>query len=291
MKHRCSAAAVVIFVLVSALGAADQPKGHLLIIGGGKRGNAIMEKFVELAGGSQAKVVVFPMASGYPHEVGPEQAQELLALGCGEARVLTIDRGQADSDSVLALLAGVTGVFFSGGDQSRLTAVLKGTRVEDRLHQLYANGAVIGGTSAGAAVMSEVMITGDERRPVADSTFNQITADNIVTAAGFGFIKTAIVDQHFVRRRRHNRLISLVLEQPKLLGLGIDEGTALWVKPDQTCEVIGDNAVMVYDATRARTLRDSEGYGLRASDLRLHVLRHGARFDLKAKKVLQLAPR
>lgn len=291
MKHRFGGGAVVLFVLVSALGAAGQPKGHLLIIGGGKRGAAIMEKFVALAGGSRARVVVFPMASGYAHEVGPEQAQELLALGCGEARALNLTRSQADSDSVLALLAGVTGVFFSGGDQSRLTAVLKGTRVEGRLHELYAAGAVLGGTSAGAAVMSEVMITGDERRPVADSTFNQIEAENIVTAPGFGFVRTAIVDQHFVRRRRHNRLISLVLEQPKLLGLGIDEGTALWVKPDQTFEVIGDHGVIVYDATQARTQQDSETRGLRASGVRMHVLRTGARFDLKSKKVLQLAPR
>ncbi|MDZ7267134.1 MAG: cyanophycinase [candidate division KSB1 bacterium] len=291
MKHRLGGGALVIMVLLSAFDAAGRPKGHLLIIGGGKRGAAIMEKFVELAGGDRAKVVVFAMASSYAHEVGPEQAEELRRLGCGEVSALNIDRRQADTDSVLALLQGVTGVFFSGGDQSRLTAVLQGTKVEARLHELYAGGAVLGGTSAGAAVMSAVMITGEERRPVADSTFNQIEADNIVTARGFGFLKTAIVDQHFVRRRRHNRLISLVLEQPQLAGLGIDEGTAIWVKPDQTFEVIGDHCVIVYDASKARLQHDRANHGLRASGVQMHVLRHGAQYDLKAKKVLHLMPR
>jgi cyanophycinase len=188
-------------------------------------------------------------------------------------------------------LEGTTGVFFSGGDQSRLTAVLKGTKVEARLHQLYENGAVLAGTSAGAAVMSAVMITGEERRPAADSSFNIIEAENIVTAPGFGFLQDAIVDQHFVRRKRHNRLISLVLEKPHLIGIGIDEATAIWVKSDRTFEVIGDNGVVVYDATHARVARDPSGYGLRANDLRMQILRHGAIFDLKSKKVSRLAER
>ncbi|MGH7495228.1 MAG: cyanophycinase [bacterium] len=279
--------ALVLLSVASSLVA--QPKGHLLIIGGGKRGAAIMEKFVQLSGGAKARVVVLPMASSYADEVGPEQAQELKETGCGEVATLNLTRIQADSDSILQLLDGATGIFFSGGDQSRLTAALKGTRVEARLHRLYESGAVMAGTSAGAAVMSAVMITGEERRPAADSSFNIIEAENIVTAPGFGFLQDAIVDQHFVRRKRHNRLLSLVLEKPHLIGIGIDEATAIWVKPDRTIEVIGDNGVVVYDATQARVARDQSGYGLRANDMRMHVLRHGAIFDLKSKKVKRLA--
>lgn len=273
----------------SAALAQTHAKGHLLIIGGGDRGEQIMETFVRLAGGEKAKVVIFPMASGYANEVGPETVEEFKQLGISNAQALNIDRAQANTDSVLSLMEGVTGVFFSGGDQSRLTAVLKGTKVEALLHQLYHGGAVIAGTSAGAAVMSEVMITGDQRRPVGDSTFNKIEADNIVTTDGFGFIKNAIVDQHFVRRRRHNRLLSLVMEKPGLLGIGIDEATAAWIKPDQRLEVVGENAVIVYDATDAKIARDAPSQSLAAANLRLHVLRHGAVFDLRSKKVARMS--
>lgn len=275
-------------LLIGATNVAAQPQGHLVIIGGGSRTEKIMTKFVELSGGKSAKIVVFPMASGVPDESGPEHAQEIKEHGAGEAFSLKLTRRQAEMDSALQLLNGVTGVFFTGGDQSRLTAALKGTKVETWLHQFYQRGGVLAGTSAGAAVMSQIMITGDQRRPVADSSFNTIEAENIITSAGFGFIGDAIVDQHFVRRRRHNRLISLVLENPKLLGIGIDESTAIWVKPDHTFEVLGESAVLVYDATKGKSQRDASGYFLRGEGMRLHVLRHGAIYDLRAKKVKRL---
>jgi cyanophycinase len=160
--------------------------------------------------------------------------------------------------------------------------------VEARLHRLYEQGAVLAGTSAGAAVMSAVMITGEERRPTADSAFNTIAMENIVTSAGFGFIQNAIIDQHFVRRKRYNRLLSLVLENSKLLGLGIDEATAIWVKPDGTFEVIGENAVIVFDAAPAKIEKDSASFGLRAAEIKMHVLRHGAIYDLNSRKVKKL---
>jgi cyanophycinase len=286
----------IVVALMAALAALEsqtpsaQPHGHLIIIGGGRRDTTMMQTFIRLAGAERAKIIVFPMASSIANEVGPNQAKELRNYGARETMVLNITNAQANSDSVRQLLEGVTGVFFSGGDQSRLTAALKGTAVEAWLHEFYARGGVIAGTSAGAAVMSEVMITGDERRPVADSTFNTIEAENIVTRAGFGFLRNAIIDQHFVRRKRHNRLLSLVLENPQLVGLGIDEDTAIWVKPDQTFEVIGAGPVLVIDATKAQVQRDDGGYGLRAQGIRLHVLRNGAVYDLRKSKVTRLNP-
>jgi cyanophycinase len=268
--------------------AAAQPKGHLVIIGGGSRTEKIMARFVELCGGKNAKIAVFPMASSVPDESGPEQAQEIKDLGAGAAFSLKLTRRQAELDSALQLLNGVTGVFFTGGDQSRLTAALKGTKVETWLHQFYQRGGVLAGTSAGAAVMSQIMITGDLHRPVGDSTFNTIEAENVVTTNGFGFITDAVVDQHFVRRRRHNRLISVVLERPELVGIGIDESTAIWVKPDHTFEVLGESAVLVYDATKGKSQREATGYHLRGEGMRLHVLRHGAIYDLRKRKVKRL---
>jgi cyanophycinase len=137
--------------------------------------------------------------------------------------------------------------------------------------------------------MSRVMITGDESRPLSkDEAWQTIEADNVATAEGFGFLDDVIVDQHFVRRRRHNRLISLVLERPALLGVAIDEATAIWVKPDRQAEVIGEGPVLVLDAQGASTARDAEGHGLRGAGLTLHVLRPGSIYDLARRTVVRL---
>jgi cyanophycinase len=180
-------------------------------------------------------------------------------------------------------LDGVTGVWFAGGDQSRLMAAIGGTPVETAIHQRYRDGAAIGGTSAGAAVMSTMMITGNERRlggdrPPRDSSEAYLTIDrnNIVTARGFGLLPRTIVDQHFVRRKRHNRLMSLVLENPDMLGVGIDEATALQVNPDGRWTVVGTSVVVVYDA-RGAGITPSGVLG--ASGLRLHVLSPGSVYD------------
>lgn len=283
-----SAALVVMCTPIALRG--DGPRGQLLIIGGGDRGAAIMQLFGCLAGGAQGRVLAFPQASERP-EAGPEILAELQALGIGRVTLAEVDHGSADTEAAASLATGITGVYFGGGDQSRLMAVLRGTRLEAALHRAYRDGAVMAGTSAGAAVMSRTMITGDERRPYTkDENWQTIEADNVVTAEGLGLLEDAVVDQHFVRRRRHNRLISVVLERPQLLGIAIDEETAVWVKPDRTFDVVGDGAVLVLDGSRARTARDAAGEGLRGADLRLHVLRGGARYDLARRAVVRLAP-
>jgi cyanophycinase len=266
---------------------AEAPRGHLLIIGGGARGDAVLGKLVELAGGPRARIVVFPMASATAEETGRAYVEELLHAGAGAVFSLNVTREEADSEAAVAKMAGVTGVFFSGGDQARHTRALLGTRLLERIHELFRGGAVVSGTSAGAAVMSRVMITGDEKRPHEESPFDRVEADEIVTSEGFSFLPDdVIVDQHFVKRRRNNRLMSVVLEAPGRLGLGVNEGTAIWVRPDGAFDVLGDGPVVVYDAGSARTLRN--GYGLAAADLKVHVLGSGSSFDLKARKVLLL---
>lgn len=285
---------VVLAVLLPAVAVAQpsssSPRGHLVVIGGGERPAAIMELFARLAGGPGRKVLVFPQASELA-DTGERIRKELEGLGLAPVVVSATDRDAADRPDTLALTEGATGVYFGGGDQSRLMAVLRGSKLEGRLRQLYADGAVLGGTSAGAAVMSRVMITGDERRPVSkDQAWQRIEADNVVTAEGLGLLDDVIVDQHFVLRRRLHRLMSLVIEQPRLLGVGIDEATAIWVKPDRTFEVVGEGPVVVVDAAGARTQRDPEAFGLRAADLRAHVLRAGSRYDLGARSVITLRP-
>ncbi|MCL4866761.1 MAG: cyanophycinase, partial [Gemmatimonadales bacterium] len=168
---------------------------------------------------------------------------------------------------------------FNGGVQSRLTAALGGSRFQQGMHAGAQTGAVIGGTSAGAAVMSAVMITGDERRqggsrPVTDDNWLTIEADNVVTTRGFGFLTNAVVDQHFLRRKRYGRLLSLALDHPTLLGVGIDEGTALEVGPDGKWTVRGMSTVLIVDPRRA----DANAAGGTVRGAALHVLRAGDEF-------------
>lgn len=264
------------------------PKGKLLIIGGGERTDEIMQKFFELAGGKNAVVVVFPMASGDAEETGIEQSRQIRDLGVKQSFYLNITKEQANSDSILQRLNGVTGVFYSGGDQVLLTKALKGTKTEQRVREIYNAGGVISGTSAGAAVMSEIMITGEELiNKDSSAAFSTLLTNNVEYKTGFGFVTDAIIDQHFVVRKRHNRLISLVLENPKLLGVGIDESTSILVYPNKTFEVIGESVVCVYDATEAKNISTNKNNYLSANSIKLHILRQGQKFDLLKKKVIQ----
>jgi cyanophycinase len=258
--------------------------GHLVIVGGGPIPEAINRRFFELAGGvGKARIVVLPMASAGGAKSGAEKAAAFARMGAASAVSMQLAREDAGADSVARFLGQATGIWFPGGDQNRLTAAIIGTAVLDSIRSRYRRGAVVGGTSAGAAVMSDPMIGGDERRPGGarpDTTdaWMTIDRDDVVLVPGFGLLPSVTVDQHFLRRRRHNRLISVVLERPTVVGVGIDESTALVVSPSGTWEVIGASQAVVYDARRSALT--PAGATLGAADVRLHVLPPGSRFDL-----------
>jgi cyanophycinase len=263
--------------------AADAARGHLLIVGGGTQPTELVAHFVELAGGpGRARIAVLPMASGSP-ESGPDKAGQLRALGA-DVFVLDVTRAQAAGDSAARLLDDATGVWFTGGDQSRLTAAILGTPVLDAVRARWRAGAVVGGTSAGAAVMSDSMLTGAQFRAGEDTAgfhgdeYPRVARGSIPLAPAFGFVRGALVDQHFLRRERHNRLLSVVLERPWLLGVGIDEGTALRVHPDGRWTVLGASAAVVYDARRARVTPPGAP-ALGAAEVRMHLLPAGSTFD------------
>lgn len=236
----------------------------LVIIGGGTRPPGVVETIVRA--GRAGRIVVVPAASSEPESVGAAQAAEFVAAGFASAAVAL---GDPDADSTVALVASATAVFFSGGDQNRLVAAWGGTRALDAVRAVWARGGVVAGTSAGAAVMSRVMITGDEAG--GDGAFDSIEAGDVVTAEGFGFVDWAILDQHFGARHRQNRLISVVLDHPDLIGVGIDEATAVVIGRSGVMEVAGEGSVQVVDARAAQ-----QGNGRRrlvsASGLVLHVL-------------------
>ncbi|RJP62743.1 MAG: cyanophycinase [Ignavibacteriales bacterium] len=262
-----------------------QNKGKLFIIGGGDRPVYMMEKYIELAGGKDSRFIVIPMASSEPLESADYMVKELKELGCKNVDFIYCNKENADIKENLAKLDKVTGVYFCGGDQALLTAALLGTKVLDKIKDVYRNGGVVGGTSAGAAVMSKIMLTGNEW--INKDTINLFTfikRKNVETIEGFGFIQNAIIDQHFITRKRLNRLISVVLENPALPGIGIDEATAIIFNPDNTFEVFGENTVLIFDATEARDIMTDKNNNLSAADLKMHLLKSGDVFDLKSKK-------
>ncbi len=264
--------------------AAVPAQGTLFIVGGGPQPDALVREFVELAGGTgKARIVVMAMASADGEKSGASKAQQLRGMGASAVN-LWITRAQADLDSVARILDGATGIWFGGGLQTRLADVVRGTKVGTAIRARLAAGAVVGGTSAGAAVMSTPMITGDERRRGGDrypddssAIFITIDRGNVETVDGLGLVTDVVIDQHFVRRKRHNRLLSLVLEGPVRLGAGIDESTALVIGPDRTWRVSGASTVVVYDARRAEP--GPAGLPLGGSGIVTHVLPAGSRFD------------
>jgi cyanophycinase len=262
------------------------PKGTLFIIGGGERDAPLMKRYIQLAAGfGTGKIVIFTMASSVPQEVGPELVTEFEGNGAKDVVFYQLTHDEAMRPGSDKILDGVGGIWFSGGDQALLTAALLATPIHKRMLELYEEGCVVGGTSAGAAVMSEFMITGNEKRTGGEEgTWEVILADDILHTEGFGFVKKAVIDQHFITRRRHNRLIAVVLQHPTLVGVGIEESTAVLVRPDGKYEVLGEGQVIVYDARRARTFRSPDGH-LGGHGLTLHVLLPGDVYDLVSGRV------
>ena len=279
-------AAAILVLCGAVLGLQAETKGHLFIIGGGNKPASLTKQFIALAEKAGGRIVVFPMAGATPAESGAGQVKEFLELGAKSAEFHILTHDQAMKAEAAEILNGAGGVYFTGGDQIRVTQALLGTPVQAKLLEIYEKGAVIGGTSAGAAIMSEIMITGDEiKKPAAGQEFSTLKADNVITVPGLGFIKTAVLDQHFATRKRHNRLICLVAEHPKLLGIGIDESTAIVVNPEGTFDVVGEKDVVVYDPTSAKvTITPTKSIGI--TGMTMHVLLPGAKFDLKTKMVI-----
>lgn len=280
----------VLFTLLfcSSVFVAQNAKGTLVIIGGGERPREVMETIVNLAGQDTGKVLVIPMASSEPLETAQFQIRQFKEYNIGSANYLIFNKEEANSDSVLNRISWANCIFFSGGDQNRLTEILLGTKALEKIKENYISGGVISGTSAGAAVMSEIMITGDEIiHNEAKESFGYIQKDNIAIAQGFGFVKNAIIDQHFIYRKRYNRLLSLTLENPNLLGIGIDESTAIKLSSSNILEVLGDYQVIIFDATKASNISDFRDGLLKAQNIKLHILSNGDKFNIDTKEIIK----
>ena len=271
---------LVLVLGCTALFAHGQRKGSLFIIGGGERPPALMKELVSTAALRQTDyVVILPMATSVPEETIAYFSSQLSGLCNNLITSFNFNRAQAnDNQSWIDSVKNARLIYITGGDQNKFMAVVSGTKLYDALHHAFRNGATIAGTSAGAAVMSQIMITGEERNKTNKSNFQEITRNNTLTAQGMGFITSAVIDQHFIVRSRYNRLLGLLADHPKKMVIGIDESTAIIVKNNEA-RVVGESQVVVVTAPKKLHTTDKGKHGFKNAKLSLFLA--GERFKLK----------
>ncbi len=256
-----------------------------MLLGGGERPGRVMERIVALAGGAEARFLVVPLGHPEPEDAAATLVRELETAGAGRAELLSFDRETADGWEVRQRVRQASGIFFGGGDAAKLAGALSGTELEAHIHELYRRGGVVAGTSAGATVLGEAMILGPVTPGDPDRAVPAIRAGALAVEPGLALLPGVIVDQHFLVRRRQNRLLAALLENPGRLGIGIDEATAIVVGPGDRLEVLGEGLVAIYDLSAASDpQRDARG-NLAASGVVLHLLASGQRFDLVRREV------
>ncbi len=262
---RLSLKLCLLVVILSFSAAAQQ---RLVLVGGGDRAMEAVARFVDWSGKEKARILIITWASGVPAESFESLKKDFASFkleSFEHAPDAPLDAGSRAK--FLEQLKNATGVFFSGGDQNRIMEVLKDEPLYKRLREKYDTGTVFGGTSAGTALMSSPMITGENDLTVID-------ARKVGTRRGLGLLPNAIIDQHFIVRQRENRLFGLVLASPKMLGIGIDEDMALLVTDNRTAEVVGATYVMIVDGSNKK------------ATFVINLLKAGEKFDLVKRKMI-----
>lgn len=258
----------------------ESKQGALVIIGGAedRKGECVvLREFVRCAGGMKAQIAVMTAATGFPKEVGEEYTQAFERLGAESVQVVhTEHRDDSDCKKAVRQIEEATGIFFTGGDQSRIVDFIKGSLLGDAIHKRHEEGVVIGGTSAGAAMMPDEMIVGG-------ASVSYPSVDAVSLGTGMGFLPDVVIDQHFSQRGRLGRLLAALVQQPTMLGFGIDEDTAMIVDGDEF-RVVGSGVITVVDESTAThnnlagVLKDE---AIALCGVKLHILPHGYRFNLK----------
>lgn len=259
----------------------EHTRGYIIPIGGAeekKKSPVILERFCELSGGDDAKILVIPTASRL-EDTGPTYVDLFESMGA-RARYIPIDqREDCFKEEIQETLQKATGVFITGGNQLRLSTILGGTPVARIMRRMNAEGVHLAGTSAGAAIIPEHMIAGGRSGP-------SPRENSVVLAPGLGLTNRVIVDQHFSQRGRMGRLLAALSFNPFVCGLGIDENTAAFMGPDGIFEVVGKGTVTVVDPgelSHSTMSQVGRGEAVTLIGLKLHVLAAGARFDTETR--------
>ncbi|MEQ3638943.1 MAG: cyanophycinase [Alteromonas sp.] len=258
-------------------------RGYVIPIGGAEEkidNPEILAKFVELCGGKDAVITIIPTASQLD-DTGTRYQQIFEEIGVKKAYSLPIsERVDAQNEEYVKTLEKSTGIFVTGGNQLRLSTILGGTPIAKTIRQLNAQGVHYAGTSAGAAIVSQHMITGGNTGIVP-------TEDGVNLAPGMGLINTIVLDQHFNQRNRLSRLLSAVSYNPFLIGVGLDEDTAAFINPDNEFTVVGSGAITVVDPSNIEYSSMAEartGDALTLLNLKVHILASGARYNITDRK-------
>ena len=266
---------------------AERRAGRLLVVGGHEQRDAegeILKHWVEMTGGAGARLIVCGVPLDDPAETLAEYEHVFRALGAAEVRTEPFtDRQAGENADLLEELDRATGVYFTGGDQLRAVSQMAGTEFGERLQRrMQSDGLMIGGTSAGAAMMSGTMLIGGP----SDGT---VRRGDIEVAPGLGLWRDAVVDTHFSQRGRVSRILTLFASNPQVLGVGIDEDTAVEVEPGVAFRVHGRGAVLAFDGRVTHTnAADVDDDGILAlMDSKIHVLPRGYGFDLTTKRPLE----
>jgi cyanophycinase len=261
----------------------EQKRGFIVAVGGAedKVGPAeILRRFVEVSGGDEAKIAILPTASVLP-DTGERYEKLFRGLGVKSAGAIPFaERGDTSREDWLEELDRATGIFLTGGNQLRLSSILGGTPVAKAVRRANARGVAVGGTSAGAAILSEHMIASGSEGPTP-------MVGKTVLAPGFGLTNRVIIDQHFTQRDRFGRLLTALAYNPFAVGIGLDEDTAAFIDPERKIEVIGSGAVTLVDASvmgHSSIATADDGRPICMTNLRLHVLTQGGTFDLEARE-------
>jgi cyanophycinase len=261
----------------------DNKRGFIVAVGGAedKVGAAnILRRFVEVSGGSRARIAIIPTASTLS-DTGQRYEKLFKGLGVKDAESLPFaERSDASREKWLDALEKATGIFLTGGNQLRISSILGGTPVAKAIRRLNAKGVAVGGTSAGAAILSEHMI--------ASGTEGATPKVGMATLApGFGLTNRVIIDQHFRQRDRLGRLLTALAYNPFAVGIGLDEDTAAFIDPHRCIQVIGSGAITLVDASSLGHSSIAEAEGgkpICLTNVRLHVLTHGASYDLETRE-------
>lgn len=262
-------------------------KGHLIIIGGAedKKGESVILRNAPQMLSAEDKLTIITTATEQPQEVGAEYKEVFRRIGVGNIEVLNINtRDDANDINMCNAIKTSKCIFLTGGDQLRITSILGGTGAYNELKALYYSGGLIMGTSAGASVMSSTMVVqGNDNEPARKCTLKM--------APGLGLLNNVMIDQHFDQRGRFGRLLCGVGENPDVLGVGIDEDTAIKVFPDGHFEVLGTNAVTIIDGKSIISSNVSEQKPneiLAIMGVTVHTLPAGYGFDIKTREVSRL---
>jgi len=265
---------------------AQKKQGRLIIIGGGEKKDPerkILKEVARQADGG--KLVVVTVATEEPDESWEEYWQIFQELGVKNLEHLDVRiREQAKTEEALQAVKGASVVFFTGGDQLKITSQLGDSKVYQWIEKLYhEEGGTIAGTSAGASVMSETMLTSG------DSNGSHQVSKLLGMAPGLGLIHNVVVDQHFAERGRLGRLLGAIAQNPRQLGIGIDENTAMIMHDQESFEVLGAGAIYVLDGSDSSYSnladeKDEQEKTMALFDIKLHVLSEGNRFDLRERR-------